>query len=216
MIGDKTVNVYDTSGLELHESQVVTTEDIWRDLVKFLHGIGELSLLIFVTRFRVTEQTIENYYVLRSIFGELRVPMVVAITGREFRDSSRWWIENRQNFDDYGVDFVGFAIGTANARLSSDKAYAELRDELQRLIFSHCDQHPFLKLDPLSSRADLDNAVKTSQADFRRMLDSSMRHAQNSTVPPPAITKVIRLGRALRRFLDHLREMISIWRHGGL
>jgi GTP-binding protein EngB required for normal cell division len=209
MIGDKTVNVYDTSGLELHESGVVVTEDTWRELIKFLHDLGEINLLIFVIRFRLTERTIENYYALRSVFGESKVPMVVAITGQEFRDSNEWWSENEQSFVDLGVDFAGFAIGTANGKLSSDKAYSELLDELRRLICSHCDQHPFLKLDPLPSRTDLDDAVKISQADFHRMLDSSMRNVQKSAVPPPTITKENRVG-ALRRSLDHLLQAICI------
>jgi hypothetical protein len=140
--GREVVNVYDTTGLSRpDERKAIVSPTTLRALLDLLRGLGQISLLVFVTRFRITKETLDNYHLFRVVLGE-DVPVVVAITGREFEvdDNEGWWWKNRDNFLGYGMRFDGYAIGTAKKRLAFDPAYAELRDGLRRLITSRYNQ----------------------------------------------------------------------------
>jgi hypothetical protein len=132
------MNVYDITGL----SEVGNApREAFRRLYDLLHDLGRVNVVIFVTRFRITNSTLDNYRFMREIFGGEKVPVVVAITGREHeRDNENWWTANERVFVQNGMAFNDYAIGTANRRFVSDPTYAEMRIRLQSAIQKYGNQ----------------------------------------------------------------------------
>jgi predicted GTPase len=133
--GDLDINVWDTPGLNQSEKGKVPPEKALQQLFNLLRDLGGVNLVVLVTRFRVTQNTINNYHLMRDVLCGGRVPMVVAITNREFKtDNEKWWREIKTIYSRNQMNFVAHAIGTANRRLDSDSTYAELRDGLRKAI----------------------------------------------------------------------------------
>jgi predicted GTPase len=133
--GDLNMNVWDTVGLNMSKDEQVDPEKALENLFDLLGHSGGISLLIFVMRFRITDCTISNYRLIRDVLSGERVPMVAAITNREFEtDNEKWWREIKTIYSRNQMNFAAHAIGTANRRLDSDPTYAELRDGLRKAI----------------------------------------------------------------------------------
>jgi predicted GTPase len=131
----KAMNVYDTAALGVSDKQA------FQQLYDLLRDLGGINLLVFVTRYRITNNTIRWYRSMRSIFCGEKVPVIVAITGREFEpDNEAWWKEEEKTFERNGMTFDDYAIGTANQHLSFHPTYSELRTRLQLAIVKHGNQ----------------------------------------------------------------------------
>jgi hypothetical protein len=129
------LNVYDTAGLNETVGRELSAHDTLQQLYDLLHSLKGINLLVFVMRFRITKNTVDNYRLIRAILCEEKIPIVVAITGREYEnDNESWWEKNKANFARVGMMFDGHAIGTAHPRLASDPTYTELRTGLQFAI----------------------------------------------------------------------------------
>jgi hypothetical protein len=134
-IGDQTMNIWETASLNESKSGLVTPEKAFQQLFDLLHDLGGVDLLVFVMRYRLTDDTVHNYHLMRDARCEQRVPMVVAITGREFgTDNETWWRDNEINLMKNKMAFQAHAIGTANRHLHFDRTYVELKKGLQEMI----------------------------------------------------------------------------------
>jgi tRNA U34 5-carboxymethylaminomethyl modifying GTPase MnmE/TrmE len=132
-IGGMTMNVWDTANTT--EQGQVSLRKLLEKLNDLLRAFGEVNLLVFVMRFRITQKTVDCYQLTRDVLCGERVPIIVAITNREFEeDNEGWWKEIEVNFSRHKMNFAGHAIGTANQRLASDRTYAELRNGLRNAI----------------------------------------------------------------------------------
>jgi GTPase Era involved in 16S rRNA processing len=137
--GDQPMNVYDTGGLKEAGRGKVSPRTAFQQLYQLLDSLGGINIVIFVTRFRISRNTIKNYRLIRSIFCEESVPMVVAITGREFQeDNDAWWQTNASaEYAKYNMSFNDYAVGTAHDSLSTDPSYKALRTRLQSAISAY-------------------------------------------------------------------------------
>jgi hypothetical protein len=138
-IGEERMNIYDTTGLSHQDRQSTLSKETLEKLSDLIRKLGEINLLVFVMRFRITEEALETYQFLRDIFDGEGPPIVVAITGREFETNHEdWWKENQKSFTAFGVVFDGHSIGTAKEQFSSDRSFVEMRENLLWLIHGHC------------------------------------------------------------------------------
>jgi GTPase Era involved in 16S rRNA processing len=137
--GDQPMNVYDTAGLNEADRGKVSPKTAFQQLYQLLDSLGGINVVIFVTRFRITRNTVDNYRLLRSIFCGEKVPTVVAITGREYlEDNDAWWKNNASaEYAKYNMSFNDYAVGTAHDRLSADPSYKELKTRLQSAISAY-------------------------------------------------------------------------------
>jgi GTP-binding protein EngB required for normal cell division len=134
----RAMNVYDTAGLNEAEIGKLSPQQALQQLYDLLRDLGGINLLVFVTRFRITNNTVDNFRLIRGVFCGEKVPVVVAITGREFEsDNDGWWAEWKKRFEQNGMTFNDYAIGTANQHLTSDPTYSELRTRLQLAIHKY-------------------------------------------------------------------------------
>jgi GTPase Era involved in 16S rRNA processing len=134
--GDQPMNVYDTGGLKEADRGKVSPRTASQQLYQLLDSLGGINVVIFVTRFRITRNTINHYQLLQSIFRGEKVPTVVAITGREYlEDNDAWWQTNASaEYAKYNMSFSDYAVGTAHDCLSADPSYKALRTRLQSAI----------------------------------------------------------------------------------
>jgi small GTP-binding protein len=140
-IGDQTLNIWDTAGLNENKHGLVTPEKAFRQLFALLREFGGVNLLVFAMRFRITKSTVDYYRSMRDVLCQESVPIIVAITNREFEtDNEKWWQEIKRDFSRHKMNFSGHAIGTANQHLASDRTYAELRDGLRDAIQKYTSQ----------------------------------------------------------------------------
>ena len=137
--GDQPMNVYDTAGLNESDRGKVSPRTAFQQLYQLLDSLGGINVVIFVTRYRITRNTVDNYRLLRSIFCGEKVPTVVAITGREYlEDNDAWWKNNASaEYAKYNMSFNDYAVGTAHDRLSADPSYKELKTRLQSAISAY-------------------------------------------------------------------------------
>jgi hypothetical protein len=136
--GDQPMNVYDVAGLNEADRGKVSPRTAFQQLYQLLDSLGGINLVIFVTRFRITRNTVENYRLLQSIFSGERVPKVIAITGREFEeDNDEWWQANEAEFAENNMIFNDYAIGTARDRFSEDPSYRALQARLRSAISTY-------------------------------------------------------------------------------
>jgi predicted GTPase len=130
---DMIMNVWDTASL--NQSEQGQASEALQQFLNLLDTFGGVNLLVFVMRFRITQNTVNYYCLMRDVLWRERVPIIVAITNREFqRDNEKWWQEIKKDFSRYKMNFSGHAIGTANQHLASDGTYAELRNGLWNAI----------------------------------------------------------------------------------
>jgi hypothetical protein len=134
------LNVYDTVGLNEPPTGSVSAKEAIRALYNLKRDLATgcgINLLVFVTTFRIRKQTVDSFNLLCAVFGEQRVPTVIAITNQEYVDNRRWWKENRSLFVKSGMTFEGYAIGTADSKLAHEQTYLEMQEGLQRAIREH-------------------------------------------------------------------------------
>src|SRR5277367_5561838 len=121
----RSINIYDIAGLNEYK---LSPRDVFQQLYDLMSKLGRINLIVFVTRFRITSNMIEHHQLLHSIFCRERVPIVIAVTGREFaRDNDKWWRDNEATFRQYGMAFDDYAIGTANQHMRRDPTYTQLQ-----------------------------------------------------------------------------------------
>jgi GTPase SAR1 family protein len=139
-VGDLRLNIWDTAGLNESDNGRVSPEEAFQQLFHLFRDLGGVNLLIFVTRFRITRNTVENYHLMQDVLSGEGVPVVAAITGREWETNDEWWEMNKENFLRDGMKFAGHAIGTANRHMDFHPTYAELRAGLQDKIQIYASQ----------------------------------------------------------------------------
>jgi GTPase Era involved in 16S rRNA processing len=134
----RSINIYDTAGLNENK---LSPLDVFQRLYDLMNRLRRINLIVFVTRFRITSNTIVHHRLLRSIFCRERVPVVIAVTGREFeRENDKWWGENKATFRHNGMEFDDYAIGTANQHMRRDPTYTQLQTRLRAAIRKHGNQ----------------------------------------------------------------------------
>jgi hypothetical protein len=140
--GDLDMNVWDTASRP--------PENALQQLFDKLRDYGGIHLLIFAMRIQITKTTINHYRRMRDALCQERVPIIVAITNREFEpDNEKLWQEIQVNLSRHEMNFSGHAIGTANQHLASDRTYAELRNGLRNAIQKYGSQtSPFFTPEP--------------------------------------------------------------------
>jgi 50S ribosome-binding GTPase len=167
----RSINIYDTAGLN---ERKLSPRDVFQQLYDLMNRLGGINLIVFVTRFRITSNTIVHHQLLRSIFCRERVPVVIAVTGREFeRENDKWWGDTEPKFRQYGMVFDDYAIGTANEHLRRDPAYTQLQTRLLAAIRKH-GNHSFplcenVEHADLRRRSGLEHAVIGAFKDFLRL-----------------------------------------------
>jgi hypothetical protein len=199
-IGEKYVNIYDTTGLNQQSS---SSGDTWNKLFDFVHEL-DITLLVFVMRFRITQEALEIYHFLRYIFGP-ELTMIVAITGLEFeRDLVGWWKRNEEHFSTRGMIFQGHSFGTAKPQLSFDQSYSAMQESLLQCIHQHFlgPTTPMTIKQFARSVAGLEKAFNASRNKVRALKGSS----------PDAETLAFDYGRSGRRKAGNIERFRSFAR----
>lgn len=142
---DLHLNVFDTAGLNEPEKGRVGAQKAIQNLFQLIRDVGTsggLGLLVFVINSSLSAKTIENYDLLRDVFGNGHVRTAVVATKTEFVvDKRSWWIATEKEFFKYGMKFDDRVMVTATKGspvIPLERQYMESKPMLQDLIYSQC------------------------------------------------------------------------------
>ncbi|KAF8645349.1 hypothetical protein AX16_007853 [Volvariella volvacea WC 439] len=147
-IGDFDVRLWDTAGLNEAEGGTVGAEDAERQLIELVGDRlrGKVALLAYCirgVRFRKVVQL--NYDLIHRTVCQMKVPIVLIITGLENEERMEsWWEANKADFDRRGLTFDGHAcITTTKGKRLPDGSfiyeteYNHSESLIRKLVLDH-------------------------------------------------------------------------------
>lgn len=148
-IAGREVMLYDTAGLNEAEAGTVSPLQAMQNLRSLVEGLNTVNLLVYCirgTRFRKIVADNYNIFCKAICGGSSKVPIVLVITGLENEDNmDDWWKDNKAYFDQYKLEFRGYACITATiGRASKDGSghifqdlYDHSKKKLVKLLADH-------------------------------------------------------------------------------
>ncbi|KAK2459941.1 hypothetical protein APHAL10511_008026 [Amanita phalloides] len=147
------VNLHDTAGLDEGQGGTVSNQDAIVQLYTLLRRLDTgVSLLVFCMRGpRIKESCVKNWRLFREIICQMRVPIVLAVTGLENEEPSMdsWWTQNEKHFITYKMCPNGVACVTATRGRQTgggykfDEEYSESQVKIRRSIRMIHLHHPW-------------------------------------------------------------------------
>ncbi|EKM77212.1 hypothetical protein AGABI1DRAFT_115387 [Agaricus bisporus var. burnettii JB137-S8] len=137
------MTLWDTAGLDEGDAGRVPKSDAIVQLYNLVRYLSAgVSLLMFVMRApRIKSAVPQNWKLFHEVICQLKVPIVIAITGLEdLDDMDQWWRDNKGVFQKYGITPVGSACITASRGKKCgeghmfDHEYEESRKKVRNLI----------------------------------------------------------------------------------
>lgn len=197
-IGEKTLNIYDTVGLDEGDAGTVPKEDAIVQLYTLVRSLkAGVNLLIFCMRGpRLKESAPRNWRLFHEIMCQKKVPIVIAITGLELEpgDMDNWWYRNKAAFQVYGMLPAGFAciVATRGRQTHSgvytlEQEYEESKVKMWKLIMGTYLERPW-KVESIAWYAQI--IQRTHESDWCwRMKEKS----EVVTIIGPGIRKLVAL-----------------------
>ncbi|KDQ62068.1 hypothetical protein JAAARDRAFT_203290, partial [Jaapia argillacea MUCL 33604] len=151
-LSDRTINLFDTAGLNEGSEGTVPSVDAIKNLYKLVRNMDDgVHLLVYViSGSRIRQSTLNNYRMFYTALCQERVPIVLIITGLEQEESrSAWWNRNVGVFDRRGMHFNGHAciVGTRGrwlgGRYMFQEDYEESQKEVVDVITQSCLTRPW-------------------------------------------------------------------------
>jgi hypothetical protein len=146
----KPFTIFDTVGLNEGSMGTVKPKDAVEQSYRLISRLGDgVGLLVFVLRAPRIKRTSEaNYRLFFEIFCRKKVPVVIIITGLEgAEDMDEWWIQNKGEFDKYGMIFDDHACITStkggrsrDGRYCYQEEYDLSKQKVEQLISKSCKQ----------------------------------------------------------------------------
>jgi len=105
-------NLYDTVGLSEGDHGTKSLEVALKELCNLLKSLSEgVSLLIYVSKKgRITKSIDANYKIFVDKLCMGNVPVVLVITHFD-KHPGNWWMDNKEHFDKYGMNFATVICG---------------------------------------------------------------------------------------------------------
>ncbi|KAK2465740.1 hypothetical protein APHAL10511_002284 [Amanita phalloides] len=146
-------NLHDTAGLDEGQGGTVARQDAIIQLYTLLRRLDTgVSLLVSCMRGpRIKESCIKNWRLFREIICQMRVPIVLAVTGLENEEPmDNWWTQNEQYFvrNKMYPNGVACVTATRGKQRSSrgyrfEKEYSESQAKIRRSIRMVHLRHPW-------------------------------------------------------------------------
>ncbi|OAX35947.1 hypothetical protein K503DRAFT_722216 [Rhizopogon vinicolor AM-OR11-026] len=143
--------VFDTIGLEEHQLGIEKCLDAItnaRSLVTKLGKEGGIDLLLFCVRSgRFTSIIQKNYRIFYGSLCEMKVPIVLVVTGLEEEENMEdWWTREKHTFDKGGIAVDGHVCITAASHLNErhQELYELSRQLIRKVVREHTDTEDVL------------------------------------------------------------------------
>ncbi|CAG8701357.1 2325_t:CDS:2, partial [Acaulospora colombiana] len=152
VLRERTINVFDTVGLDEGDQGTCAAEQAIRNLYGLIRQLENgVNLLVYILRApRITKTDQTNYDLFYKQLCCSAVPIVLVVTGLEDEeDMGKWWFDNENIFNDYGMKFAESACITATkGKLKKgvytlQEEYDESKIKVQDLIAKHYSRVPW-------------------------------------------------------------------------